>query len=116
MRRYYLLMGYLIPTILIDGIFVAYDGLKRIKHKKPQTHVFLKLSPNNSIYISYHDSSENGHLLIKAISRRDAYYVADIIRGFYTIFYGWSATQNDITFYLEEFQRIPKTIGAKKAR
>ena len=107
MRRYYLLMGYLIPAYSIDK-------LNRAKHKKSQTHVFLKLSPKKSIYISFHDLSENGHFLIKANSRKDAYYIADIIRGFYTIFYGWLATQNDITFYLEEFQKIPKTNWGEK--
>ncbi|MGF7431898.1 hypothetical protein PQV03_14185 [Thermoanaerobacterium thermosaccharolyticum] len=118
MNEYYLLSGYIIPFF--------YDIEKRTKGKTnenkisknkiyknnnqtPENYTFLDLTHGTKIYIAYHESNHGflGNFVIKSNSIAEAYYLTDIIRGFYSVFYGWTPLEAGSNFYLKKLNDIP---------
>lgn len=97
MSEYYLLTGYLIR-----------DTSKDTDDRQfPQNYTFLELKQDVKIYIAYHKSNKIflGNFVIETNSMAEAYHVADIIKGFYNVFYSWSPRV--VGFYLKKLRNIP---------
>lgn len=123
MRRYYLLQGYLIPTFYNGGTVNAWHSEESYEDKVqyfrlcgyplPRNWTLVRLSPNYEICVVYHDFNR-GQFLIKAKSRKDAYHLADIIRCYYTLAYGWTPLDMYGSFYLQELFRVPRPTWTKE--
>jgi len=116
MRTYYLLLGYLIP------VYISHEGYYRLhtnipEHNKREYYESVNVSlPRNytllkvdglELKVVYHNVDE-GHLLIKAPSRREAYSVANAIRGLLSNLEGLFPDDRGDTFFLQELTKVPK--------
>lgn len=116
MRTYYLLLGYLIP------VYVSHGGYYRLRtdipeHDKreyygsvnvslPRNYTLLKVD-GLELKVVYYNVDE-GRLLIKAPSRREAYSVANAIRGLLGNVEGLFPDDRSDTFYLQELTKVPQ--------
>ena len=116
MRTYYLLLGYLIP------VYISYGGYIRLRSEIPERdkreyyengnmafpHNYPLLKEGRlELQVVYHNFDE-GHLLIKAPSRREAYSLANAIRGLLSNLNGWFPDDRSDNFYLQELTKIPQ--------
>ena len=121
MRTYYLLLGYLIPAYIPHGGYIRLRS-EVSEHDKRQYYESTDMSlPRNytllkagrlELKVVYHNVDE-GHLLIKAPSRREAYSVANIVRGFLSNLWGWFPDDRSDTFFLQELTKVPQPNWSK---
>lgn len=118
MNEYYLLTGYIIPFLhYIETRTEGKTNENKINKNKiyknnnqtPENYTFLDLTQSTKIYIAYHKSQHSflGNFVIESNSMAEAYCLADIIRGFYSVFYGWTPLETGSNFYLKKLNDIP---------
>lgn len=122
MRTYYLLLGYLIPVYTSYGgeIHLNPDVPEREKREYyetmnvslPRNYTLLKVG-RLEVKVVYYNVDE-GRLLIKAPSRREAYSVANAIRGFLGNVEGLFPDDRSFTYYLQELTKIPQPGWSKE--
>ena len=116
MRTYYLLLGYLIPVYTSYGgeIHLEPDVPEREKREYyetmsvslPRNYTLLKMR-RLELEVVYYNVDE-GRLLIKAPSRREAYSVANAIRGFLGNVEGLFPDDRSFTYFLQELTKVPQ--------
>lgn len=121
MRTYYLLLGYSIP------VYVSHGGHYQLRsdipeHDKREYYESVNVSlPRNytllkvdglELKVVYYNVDE-GHLLIKAPSRREAYSGANAIRGLLSNLHGMFPDDRSDTFYLQELTKVPQPTWSK---
>jgi hypothetical protein len=122
MRTYYLLLGYLIPVYTSCGGEIHLNP-DVPEHEKREYYETMTVSlPRNyallkvrclELKVVYYNVDE-GRLLIKAPSRREAYSVANAIRGFLGNVEGLFPDDRSFTYYLQELTKIPQPSWSKE--
>jgi len=116
MGTYYLLLGYLIPVYTSHGgsIHLRPEIPERDKRQYyenmnmplPKNYTLLK-EGRLELKVVYYNVDE-GQLLIKAPSRREAYSVANAIRGFLSNVEGLFPDDRGGTYFLQELTKVPQ--------
>ncbi len=117
MAKYYLVRGFRVPFFHNNESFgcqfSASNKSKLNNYKKqriipPSNYTLIKITPRIEVKIVY-CNVDVGFFLLKAPSRREAYFLANAIRGFYGIFYGWLPPSDEDTYFLYEIGKIPQS-------
>ncbi|EIV99901.1 hypothetical protein [Thermoanaerobacter siderophilus] len=111
MNGYYLLTGYIVFSHDVETKIkgktnkskINKDEIYRSNKQTPENYTFLDLNQSTKIHIAYHKSWHGflGNFVIESDSMAEAYYLADIIRVFYSVFYGWIPPETISNFYLK---------------
>lgn len=125
MRTYYLLFGYLIPMYLPHNGYIRlkpdisprdkrqyYKSYENMNISLPKNYTLLK-EGRLELKVVYCNVDE-GHLLIKAPSRREAYSVANAVRGLLSNLWGWFPDDRSDNFFLQELMKIPQPSWSKE--
>jgi len=113
MPKYYLLNNYLVYDHSNGDRKSKKKYYKETGNKPPKNFSFLKISKDLEVRVVFYDI-DIGHFLIKAPSRREAYGIANAIRGFLGLICGWlPADRSSSAFFLLELNKIPKPSWTK---
>jgi|GEM_PF-5626302 len=121
MRRYYLLLDYIVPVytnhgndnVGMTGPLQSEGDDKREFYSEhpfigsPKTRRLLEVEPNVVLYVAYHDV-DVGHFTIGSRSRSKAYQLATILRAMFSLFHGWQPDDRTGHYFLQELKRLPR--------
>ena len=121
MRRYYLLLDYIVPVFADHGNghvsmtgplqtesddkrdFYTYDPFLAL----PKTSRLFEVEPGIVLYVAYYDV-DVGHFVIGSASRSKAYQLATILRAMFSLFHGWQPDDRTGHYFLQELKRLPR--------
>lgn len=122
MRTYYLLLGYLIPVYIANKGYIHLrpeiserdkrEYYKSMNMTLPENYTILK-EGRLELKVVYYNVDE-GRLLIKAPSRREAYSLASAIRGLLSNLRGLFPDDRSDTFFFQELTKVPKPNWSKE--